>query len=238
MDSRPLVSIMMPAYNAGNYIYDAIESIQRQTYQNWELCIVDDGSEDCTYAMAMACANEDERIRVKSIQHAGCPTARNACLKMMRGAIYARQDADDTCSPVRLERQVDFLINNPDHELVTCRYNWLKGGITIPQRAEGMSPKQYLVNKGGRPVNATIVTWSQVYEAAGPFIARQLAGSDGDWNFRVLQVGFRWGYIPEYLYTQRRHAGQISQRLRGQQAKTHEEALREYGKLGNTTRRK
>lgn len=230
MDKEPLVSIMMPAYNAGAFIYDAIMSIRNQTYKNWELIIVDDGSEDLTLEMARACADEDARIRVKTIPHGGCPVARNVCIKMCQGKIIARQDADDICSPKRIEKQVNWLLENPDYEIVTCRYSWLKNRITLKQKAEAMIPNLYLAGKGGRPVNATIVCWSEVYDKV-KFIPKQEAGSDGDWNFRALNAGFKYGYIPEYLYSQRRHTGQISQRLRGAQAKTHNEALRKYGKL-------
>ncbi len=228
MDKEPLVSIMMPAYNAGSFIFDAIESIRNQTYQNWELCVVDDGSSDLTVDMAKACSHEDPRIRVKSIEHRGCPTARNECIKMSKGKIIARQDADDLCGPTRIEKQVKFLLENPKIDIVTCRYNWLKNGFTVPQKAEKMIPQLYLSNKGGRPVNATVVTWSRIYEILA-FIPRQLAGSDGDWNFRALNKGFTWGYIPEHLYTQRRHSEQISQRMRIEQRKTHSQALERYG---------
>lgn len=230
MDQEPLVSITMPAYNAGRYIFDAIKSIKRQTYKNWELCIVDDGSEDLTLEMAKACARDDERIRVKQIGHSGCPVARNTCFQMSRGSIIARQDADDVCSPTRIEKQVKWLLENPDYDIVSCRFYWLKGMIQVPQKAEGMKPQLYLAGKGGYPVNATIVAWRRVYEAV-PFIPQQEAGSDGDWNFRALHAGFKYGYLSEFLYSQRRHSDQISQRLRAEQRATHNQALKKYGKL-------
>lgn len=226
--TKPLVSIMMPAYNAGRYLYDAIMSVKNQSYGNWQLCVVDDGSEDSTYQLAMQMSYEDPRIYVTQIPHQGCPVARNEAINMSDGDIIARLDADDIHDSKRIEKQVAFLLDNLDYDLVTCRYNWLKGRITIPQKSEGMVEELYLKNQGGRPVNATIVAWSYVYGKVGGFNPDLEAGSDGDWNFRAIQKKMRWGYIPEYLYTQRRHDEQISNRLRYEQRRTHLRCLEKY----------
>ena len=78
--SLPLVSIMMPAWNSGSYIDDAIVSCQDQTYKNWELCIVDDGSDDNTYQIALDASLLDSRIRIEQQYHQGCPV----CGRMLR----------------------------------------------------------------------------------------------------------------------------------------------------------
>jgi glycosyltransferase EpsE len=194
----------------------------KQTYQNWELLIHDDGSTDGTFNIAMEYANKDSRIKVSSDQHRGCPYARNRCLKRVTGVMIGRQDADDTQDPTRIQKQVAYLLNNPRHAIVTTRLKWLTGGSITKKRAGAMDRARYLAGKGGSPVCASIVAWRSVYERVGGFDETMLAGSDGDWNFRALAKGYTFGFIDEYLYTQRRHPAQISQAMRGAQHRNHE----------------
>lgn len=221
---KPLVSVMMPAFNAGAFIAAAIKSMQAQTYENWQLCIVDDGSQDLTFELARNMSHHDARICVER-HHAnlGCPSARNTCLKMADGDIIAKLDADDLHEPERLEAQVGMLLAE-EVQLVTCEMTWLKGKIKMPRKVGPMIPKLYLTGKSNGPVCASIVAWKRVYDAAGSFKVDQLAGSDGDWNFRVVDAGFKWGHIPKHWYHQRRHPGQLSRRMHGMQRKVHEEA--------------
>lgn len=100
---KPLVSIMMPAYNAGKYIGRAIESVLAQTYDNWELIIVDDGSTDNTYEVASR--YKDPRIRIlKHDKNMGVGPSRNDALSASRGQWIAVLDADDEWLPRRLEQ--------------------------------------------------------------------------------------------------------------------------------------
>jgi glycosyltransferase involved in cell wall biosynthesis len=226
----PLVSVMMPAYNAAKYIGDAIASMQEQTYLDWELIIVDDGSSDNTYEIALEASLKDDRIRVIGIDHAGCPTARNAAINACNGDMIARLDADDMQTADRLERQVNRLLSEDNLDLVTCGYAWLKGAKIIPRPSRGMVADDYFAGKGGPPC-ATILAWCYVYEAVGPFETEQLAGSDGDWNFRALVAGFEWGHITNPMYYQRRHPDQLSQSMRRMQRAVHEAAREKYEKL-------
>lgn len=228
--SMPLVSVMMPAYNASEFISEAIQSMQAQTYKDWQLCIVDDGSEDLTAEIAQTHANNDGRIIVDKIEHAGCPSARNHCLQIATGDIIAKLDADDLHEPERIERQVMFLLDNPV-DMVTCEMTWLKGNIKLQKNVGGMDAKAYIEGQSNGPVCASIVAWTRVYDEVGPFKTNQLAGSDGDWNFRAVVAGMKWGHIPQHWYHQRRHPGQLSQSMRGMQRKVHEEARAKYAKL-------
>jgi glycosyltransferase EpsE len=218
---QPKVSIMMPAYNAGAFIAMAIESVLKQTWTNWELIIHDDGSSDGTLNVALEFAEKDTRIKVSSSKNEGCPSARNRCLARVKGDIVARQDADDLQSPDRIARQVNQLLASPV-DIVTCKMFWLEGGELKLKNAGPMDPDKYLAGKGGSPVCASVVAWADVYTEVGGFDESMLAGSDGDWNFRALKAGKVFGFVPEPLYIQRRHAGQISKTLRAQQRRNHE----------------
>ncbi len=106
----------MPAYNAGKYIAEAIASVLHQTFTNFELLIVNDGSTDDTVAIIES--YQDSRIVLIHQENKGIAAALNAGLKHARAPYIARFDADDICYPHRLETQVEFLNNNPDYILV------------------------------------------------------------------------------------------------------------------------
>ena len=109
---RPLVSVMMPVYNAQDYLAQAIASVLGQTYTNWELIIVDDGSTDRSAEIAKSYA--DGRIRLFGQENAGEAVARNQALLQMTGDYVAFLDADDYFLPNHLELTVDYLERHPD----------------------------------------------------------------------------------------------------------------------------
>jgi glycosyltransferase involved in cell wall biosynthesis len=113
---KPLVSIMMPAYNAEKYIGQAIESVLDQTYQNWELIIVNDGSKDGT--ANIIARFRDKRIKAISQLNGGEATARNTALKAVQGQYMAFLDADDVYMPHHLELTVAYLLDHPQVDAV------------------------------------------------------------------------------------------------------------------------
>lgn len=115
MQSNPLVSVLMPAYNREQYIGEAIESIIAQTYQYWELIIVDDGSTDRTAEIVRNYQAQDARIVLHQFpENKGIPFARNQCLVLAKGKYLANLDSDDIALPQRLEIQVKFMEENPE----------------------------------------------------------------------------------------------------------------------------
>jgi len=112
-----LVSIAMPVLNCENTVASAIRSIIQQTYENWELFIIDDGSSDRTVEIASQFT--DERLRVLSDGcHKGLTVRLNESIELSRGKYYARIDGDDIAYPQRLQRQLAFLDSHPGLDLV------------------------------------------------------------------------------------------------------------------------
>ena len=106
-----LVSIIMPAYNCGRFIREAIDSVLAQTYTAWELLIVDDCSTDNT--AAVIASYRDERIHyMRNERNSGAALSRNKALREAKGKYIAFLDADDTWMPEKLERQIAFMIQN------------------------------------------------------------------------------------------------------------------------------
>lgn len=115
----PRISVIMPAYNCGSYISEAIESIVRQSFSDWELIVMDDGSEDNTYSIAQDWAAKDSRIIVIHQENTGQALASNNAISVARGKYIAKMDADDISHPDRLKRQYDYMEHNPSCEIVT-----------------------------------------------------------------------------------------------------------------------
>lgn len=103
----------MPSYKCGKYITESINSVQNQTYQNWELIVVDDCSRDGTVEIVDELQKEDSRIRLyQNEKNSGAALTRNYALREARGRWIAFLDSDDLWKPEKLERQLRFMVNN------------------------------------------------------------------------------------------------------------------------------
>ena len=119
MGKTPLVSIITPAYNAGPYIKDTIQSVLRQTYRNFEHIIVDDGSTDNTAEVVRAFT--DSRIKYLYQKNSGQSTARNAAIAAAKGKYIALLDADDLFYPEKLAEQAAYMEMHPDCGFCYCK---------------------------------------------------------------------------------------------------------------------
>jgi glycosyltransferase involved in cell wall biosynthesis len=113
---NPEISVVMPVYNGQNYLNEAIESILKQTFKNFEFIIINDGSVDRSREIAESFS--DCRIRFLDQKNSGVAIALNNAIRISKAPFIARMDADDIALPNRLETQLSFLKNNPDYILV------------------------------------------------------------------------------------------------------------------------
>lgn len=116
----PLVTVAMPIYNAGKYLRLAVLSIARQTFADWELLIIDDGSTDDALQY-IADINDERIIILRDGANRGLAARVNEAVEMARGQYLARMDQDDVSYPERLARQIAILQNDPDLDLVATR---------------------------------------------------------------------------------------------------------------------
>lgn len=111
----PTVSIIMSVYNSEAFLEEAVQSVQSQTLEDWELIAMDDGSSDSSFQCLEKMAAEDSRIRLfKMPQNSGAGAARDAAIRQARSRLIAVFDADDICEPERFEKQMTFLEAHPD----------------------------------------------------------------------------------------------------------------------------
>ncbi len=138
-NSQPLVSVIIPVYNAEKYVEQAVRSIMNQTYQNLEILITDDCSTDGSFAILQKLAEEDARIKLfRNEYNQKIVRTLNALVERAAGKYIARMDADDISASKRIEKQVAFLEANPD--IAICGTNaWhidekgkRKGKSTLP----------------------------------------------------------------------------------------------------------
>ena len=121
-DRGPLVSVIIPAYNAERFIGQTLESVLAQTYANFEVLVVDDGSTDETVALVHSYAAQDSRIKLQQQANAGVAAARNAGIQAATGELLAPLDADDLWYPHHLQQQVQCFLRSPVS--VGVVYSW------------------------------------------------------------------------------------------------------------------
>jgi glycosyltransferase involved in cell wall biosynthesis len=126
MESRPTISVVVPAYNAAPFLRDAVCSILEQTERDFELILINDGSTDKTHAIAQELARADGRIRYFTQDNRGVVATLNRGLELCRGEFIARMDADDVARTDRFEKQLALLRSDP--ELVLCGSDALQIG--------------------------------------------------------------------------------------------------------------
>jgi len=213
MDKTPLVSVIMPVYNAERFVKEAIKSILDQTYVDFELIIVNDGSTDKSEDIIKTVT--DPRIRLISQSNAGIIGALNAGLKVAQGTYIARMDADDISEPTRLEKQVTFLRGHPD--IALCG-TWAK---TINDSGEETGIYDYPPTMHAKIkramlrynpfIHPSVMFAKQAIEKVGPYRQGHKHAEDYElWTRMVSQ--FKTANIPEQLLRYRITSDSITQR--------------------------
>lgn len=146
MEQAPLISIIMPVYNAGVLLHTAVESVLRQSFADFELLLVDDGSTDGSAALAHELAKKDGRIRVLEQPNAGICAARNLGLQHCRGQWFTFCDDDDTMLPHALETLL-VLAKSTGADVVRGGYRLLRAmrrnpAVELPTRRAGNNHSQ------------------------------------------------------------------------------------------------
>jgi len=116
-DHMPIISVVMPVFNGQRYLHDSIKSILDQTFTDFELIIIDDGSEDNS-SVLVENFMYDKRVRLYKQDNIGLAATLNRGIRLSRGSIIARQDQDDISLPNRFTKQYDYLMKNPEVGMV------------------------------------------------------------------------------------------------------------------------
>jgi glycosyltransferase involved in cell wall biosynthesis len=184
----------MPAYNVEPYVGDAIRSALAQTWADFELIVVDDGSRDGTAEIVKAMAREDPRIQFLQQANRGLAGARNSAMRAARGEFFALLDSDDLWEPEFLAEQLAVLRDRPDVDIVTGN-GWCLGGAKHGQLARPYPdprPVPELLSIIGDEWSVFImsVVRRRVYTAIGPFDEEMRSNEDYDFWLRAAVSGF------------------------------------------------
>lgn len=172
----PEVSVLVPAFNAEATLRETLESVARQTFTNFEVIIVNDGSTDATARIAAAFANADQRFRVVEQRNAGVAAARNFALGLATGAWVAPLDADDLWHPEKLERQLTRSRSAAENTVLI--YSW---SVDIDQASRVIQRRLDLDLFEG-DIYAALVLSNFIGNASVPLIRREAAVSVGGWD--------------------------------------------------------
>lgn len=194
-ERMPLVSVLMPVYNAARHLREAVMSVLGQSFSKLELVVVDDGSVDQSSGILHEFARRDSRVRILSGAHAGLVSALNRGLEAARGRWIARMDADDICTPDRLEAQLAFLRARPE-VAVLASYAWYIGDSGRPLGVHRVGPTTVeefrRVRARGellRLIHPTVVMARDVVLDAGGYDARFLHVEDLELFDRLANRG-------------------------------------------------
>lgn len=206
MNNRlPLVSVVMPAFNAEQYIYQSIESILNQTYRNFEFIIIDDASTDSTWKIIKSYQKKDARIRAyknkKNLYIAG---VRNLLINKVRGEYVAWQDADDISISDRLFQQVQYLNEHPSVGIVGGYLLFFDetGKKSIRKYAESDETLRKYIFKFSPVSQPTAMIRKICFDKLGKFNKKYPPAEDIDMSFRI-GTQFQFANIQKVLMSYR-----------------------------------
>jgi glycosyltransferase involved in cell wall biosynthesis len=200
----PRVTVVTPAYNVAAYIGEAVDSVVRQTFTDFEYLVVDDGSADNSAEVARAHAGDDPRFRLVPGEHRGLSAARNAGIREGKGEYIAYLDGDDRWHPRFLERQIALMESlPPDVGLVFCRSRMiLENGTPVFfqwQRAGRYDFDDFLVGSNPARNGSSLLIRRSCFTDVGGFNEELHSVEDLDMWLRIAdgsKTPVLWGSKP------------------------------------------
>jgi glycosyltransferase involved in cell wall biosynthesis len=201
---KPLVSILIPAYNAEKWVGAAIASALGQTWRHKEIIVVDDGSTDGTLAAARQL--ESNEVRVVTQPNQGAAAARNKAFSLSRGGYIQWLDADDLLTPDKIARQMEIAEQSPSRRTLLSSawgafmYRASAARFNPTSLWADLAPTEWLTRKWEGNLHMQTATWlvsRELTESAGPWDTRLLGDDDGEYFFRVINASNGIRFVPQ-----------------------------------------
>jgi len=201
---KPLVSILIPAYNAAEFIAYTLESATAQTWPRKEIIVVDDGSTDRTAEVARRFASKG--VKVESTANQGLSAAVNHAYMRSQGDYIQELDADDILAPDKIERQLAALREGDSKRILLsspwAHFHYRTSGARFIRNSlwQDLFPVEWLLRKLGENLHMQNATWlvsRELAEAAGPWDASLQYDQDGEYFTRVLLASEGTRFVPE-----------------------------------------
>ena len=219
----PAVSVIIPSYNYAHFLPEAVESIFNQTFQDFEIIVVDDGSTDNTQEVVKA-FTDHEKFHYIYQENQGLAATRNTGLRAAKGEFIAFLDADDIILPNKLEIQVNWLRNHPEYGLVGSGYYYMdEQGVPIEEQRPWLrAPKleiEDLLFDCPFIVHAILVKkeWVDKVDGFDPKLRRV---EDWDMWMRMAYAGCKMGWVEEIVCAYRMFPGQMTRNAAAQKKVT------------------
>ena len=200
----PLISVVIPAYNAGQFLDEILESVLSQTYENWECIIVNDGSMDNTESIAKKWCERDTRFRYFYKENSGVSDTRNLGIKEARGEYIAFLDADDILTPDSLEVRINVLIEQ-NVDLVATELQHFTDKLPKVSKNNARQDVLYYAKEGltqlmafNKVTPSTVLCKKSVMDEVGGFTWHKKAEDLHCW-LKVLFAGYKIYRIDETL---------------------------------------
>jgi glycosyltransferase involved in cell wall biosynthesis len=208
----PRVSVLVPCFNQGAFLDEAVDSVLAQTFDDYEIVIVDDGSTDDSTRRKLE-GYQRPKTRVLRTRNRGLPAARNAAAAAAGGSVFCALDADDRLEPSWFEKGLAVLDGERSIAFVS---HWLDtfGDEQWTWRPERCDLPAMLARNA---INGAALVRREAFEAVGGYDERMRDGCE-DWDFwlRLIERGFRGAIVPEVLFHYRRTAGSMSRVMLGE----------------------
>lgn len=228
--TQPLISVIVPCYNVEEFIKDTVECILNQTYENWELILVDDGSKDCTPQLLDAYAMKDSRIRVIHKPNGGLVSARNAGFDVIRGEWHTYVDGDDWVDTDMLEKLVAYVNQYEGVEIVFWKLVQELSDKSIKGKMEWKCEDQehlYIGAECHDLARHTLIYKSGIATAYSKFISTDYAKKNGvrhddglrqgaegiEFSLRAFYYAEKVLYVNEYFNHYRYNPNSISKKV-------------------------
>lgn len=210
----PTISVVMPVYSAEKYLRDAVNSVLSQSYADFELIMIDDGSTDGTPEVLKTF--KDDRIRIRIREHRGLSATRNEALAMVRGEFVALMDADDVSEARRFETEIEFLRSHPSVGVVGSWAECVDAGGEIVPGVDLRPPCtdagiRMRMLRGNCFVNGSALVRRRAILGV-TYREDAAAAEDYDFWLRLL-AGWRVANLPTFLYRYRIHDTSATQTL-------------------------
>lgn len=209
---QPLFSILIANYNNGHYLMEAVESVRQQTYSNWEIILVDDGSTDNSHELYKQLVEQDSRIHIFfNEENKGCGYTKRRCAELANGVLCGFLDPDDVLLPNALQVSMRNMAENPDAVLFFSRFYFCDEKLNLIRESRLLKLKEgetYLEHGDyGPEVFASFLREAYFKtEGINPYLR---AGVDQDLYFRLEEVG-HISVIDEVTYKYRLCQGSVS----------------------------
>jgi glycosyltransferase involved in cell wall biosynthesis len=208
-NKEPRISVLMPVYQAERYLEEAVESILAQSFDDFEMLALDDGSTDASPRILESLASRDDRIRVRRTEHTGLVSQLNQGLAEARGEFIARMDADDVSHPERFERQLAYLDAHSDCVAVGTGTDQVDPERRIIQKldirtAHGEIESRLMQGDGGALIHASALYRTHALRSIEGYRKEFEYGEVIDLHLRLAEVG-RLANLPESLYEYRQN---------------------------------